>query len=129
MGLELGLEVGLGYNWSYIAIADCDRGMVDPSVRSPASGSITTCKSGCASRGVNTPCSNEWLMPSVFGRNLPCQPVRGVNTREGMPLVTRLHELQAEQRRETQWHPRVKILWKTRTVLDAPDRNGVGLQG
>jgi hypothetical protein len=47
-------------------------------------------------------------VPSVFGRNLQSQPVRGSERPRGMPLVTRMQELQAkEQRRETQRHPRV----------------------
>jgi hypothetical protein len=44
----------------------------------------------------------------VFGRNLQWQPVRGSEHPRGLPLVTRMQELQAEeQRRESQWHPRV----------------------
>jgi hypothetical protein len=46
--------------------------------------------------------------PSVFERNLQRQPVRGSEHPRGMPLVTHMQELQAEeQRSETQWHPRV----------------------
>jgi hypothetical protein len=40
----------------------------------------------------------EHREPSVFGRNLQCQPVRGVEHLREMPLVTRMQELQAEQK-------------------------------
>jgi hypothetical protein len=48
-------------------------------------------------------------IPFVFGWNLQRQPVRGgANTRyECNDWITRMQELQAKQRREAQWHPRV----------------------
>ena len=46
-------------------------------------------------------------LPSVFGRNAQCQPVRGSKHPRGISLVTHTAALQAEQIRETQWHPRV----------------------
>jgi hypothetical protein len=45
----------------------------------------------------------------VFGRNLQWQLVRGSGHPRGMSLVTRMAAFQAEQRREAQWHPQVKI--------------------
>jgi hypothetical protein len=55
--------------------------------------------------------------PSVFRRNLQCELVKKVATPRGMPLVTCLQELQAEQRRETQWHSSsVNLCQKTLTV-------------
>jgi hypothetical protein len=33
--------------------------------------------------------------------------VRAVESPRGLPLVTRMHVLQAEQRREVQWYPRL----------------------
>ena len=52
-----------------MATADCDCRMVLPSTSSPAGGSMTTCNEGCASRGVSTPCSSEWLMLDAPDRN------------------------------------------------------------
>jgi hypothetical protein len=48
------------------------------------------------------PTLNTFFGPAVFGRNLQCQLVRGVNTREECHWSTRMAALQAEQRRETQ---------------------------
>jgi hypothetical protein len=42
-----------------------------------------------------------------------------------MPLVTRMHELQVEQRRETQWHPRVQLVWRKRTAPNSMRAMGV----
>ena len=52
---------------------------------------------------------------SVFGRNLRCQPVRGSEHPRGMALITRMAAPHAEQRCETQWHPRVKTSPTTNT--------------
>jgi hypothetical protein len=61
----------------------------------------------------------------MFGRNLRCQPVRGVATREECHWVTRMQELQAEeQRRETQWHSfRVQISVEKRAPYSSDDPN------
>jgi hypothetical protein len=45
------------------------------------------------------------LVPSVFGRNLQCQPVKRVNTREKCHW-SHACSLQANMR-GIQWHPRV----------------------
>jgi hypothetical protein len=43
--------------------------------------------------------------PPVFRHNLQWTTVRGSGHPREMPLVTRMQELQAEQRRGNQWHP------------------------
>jgi hypothetical protein len=59
-------------------------------------------------------------LPFEYGRNLQCQPVRGSDHPRGMPLVTRMAALKAEQRRETQWHPRVQICVQNRAPCIGP---------
>jgi hypothetical protein len=64
--------------------------------------------------------------PSVIGRNLQFQLVRGSEHPRGMALVARLPALQAEeQRREPQWHPReCKFPSKTRTIQQPQPDDG-----
>jgi hypothetical protein len=59
--------------------------------------------------------STPSTVPSVFERNLQCQPVRGVDTREECHW-SHACSIQANMR-GVQWHPRVQIIClKTRTV-------------
>jgi hypothetical protein len=48
--------------------------------------------------------------PIVFRHDLQCQPVRKWTPERKCHWSQRMQELQAEQRRETHWHPRVRIL-------------------
>jgi hypothetical protein len=67
----------------------------------------------CTNTAVRSTASTCWqrshicrnVVPSVFGRKLQCQPVRGVNFREECHW-SHACSLQAS-RRGIQWHPRV----------------------